>query len=189
VNNEQDKPIAGHDYDGIEELDNPLPKWWLATFYGAIIFAVFYWGYFELGPGPSQDETLAKRMEKIEATYAEAAKEAEIAALALDASALLSDPMKLAKGKTRYVETCAVCHGQNGEGTIGPNLTDDYWIHSKGDIAGILKSIRDGFPEKGMPPWGKIIPMDEHAPTAAYVISIRGTNPPNAKAAEGELVE
>jgi cytochrome c oxidase cbb3-type subunit 3 len=186
---EYDVPIEGHEYDGIEELNNPLPRWWLLTFWGTVVFAVFYYGYFQLGPGPSHDETLARRMESVRA--AQAAQKEQLAAgdENIDVSALMADADAMATGEALFTERCVVCHGANGEGTVGPNLTDDYWIHSHGDLVGILASIRGGFPEKGMPPWGPIIPAEDHAALAAYVMSLRGTNPPNAKAPEGNLVQ
>jgi cytochrome c oxidase cbb3-type subunit 3 len=186
--NNYDVPIEGHDYDGIEELNNPLPKWWLATFYGTIVFAMIYYGYFQLGPGASSEETLARRMEKV--TEAQAAATAALSAgdEDYDVSAMLADEAVLAVGKARYMETCLACHGENGEGSVGPNLTDDYWIYSRGGMPGILASIRSGFPDKGMPPWGPIIPAEEHAPVAVYVISLRGTDPPNAKAPDGQFI-
>ena len=185
---EYDVPIEGHDYDGIEELNNPLPRWWLATFFGTIVFAVVYYGYFQLGPGPSSEETLERRMEKV--TEAQVASTAALSAAdeEYDVAAMLADEEVLATGKVRFQETCVACHGENGGGSVGPNLTDDYWVHSRGGMPGILASIRQGFPDKGMPPWGGIIPAEEHAPLAAYVISLRGTNPPNAKAPEGQLI-
>lgn len=188
-NKDHDKPIAGHEYDGIQELDNPLPKWWLATFWGTIIFAVIYVGYFMLGPGLSHDERLAKRWAAITGEVA-VQQEARAAAEAdIDVAAIQADPEAMAIGKKKFQEICVACHGANGEGTIGPNLTDKYWIHSQGTIDGVLLSIREGFPDKGMPPWGAIIPADEHVPLAAYVLTLQGTNPPNAKAPQGELVE
>jgi cytochrome c oxidase cbb3-type subunit 3 len=183
-----DTPIEGHEYDGIKEYDNPLPKWWLATFYGAIVFAVAYWGYFEVLGGPSHDERLASAMAGIESRQQEAA--ASFAAdEGIDISVVLADETALAVGKEQYVKTCVPCHGELGQGSVGPNLTDDYWIHSRGDVQGVLASIRSGFPEKGMPPWGQIIPREEHVPLAAYVLTLRGTDPPNPKAPEGVLVE
>jgi cytochrome c oxidase cbb3-type subunit 3 len=187
-NREYDVPIEGHDYDGIEELNNPLPRWWLATFYGAIIFAIIYYGYFQLGPGPSHDETLARRMESVRSAQA-AAKEAMTAGDAsIDVAALMADEEAMELGRKKFAEICALCHGKAGQGSIGPNLTDQYWIHSKGEITGILAAIRAGFPEKGMPPWGAVIPEDEQAPLAAYVISLQGSDPADAKAPEGEYV-
>ena len=185
---EFDVEIEGHEYDGIKEFNNPLPKWWLATFYGTIIFSIFYWGYYEVLGGPSHDEKLAARLEKVQQAQDVAA--AEFAAQEnIDLDALLGDEAALAVGKEHFDKTCVTCHGENGEGSVGPNLTDSYWIHSQGDIAGILYSIRTGFPEKGMPPWGPVIPREDHAKLAAYVITLQGTEPPNPKAPEGQLVE
>lgn len=187
-----DKPIAGHEYDGIQELNNPLPKWWLATFYGTIIFAIFYFGYYELGNGPSHDETLDAAMARIEGRYEEAREEAAAAAPAteeVDVAAVMNDADAMAVGKAQFDIKCMPCHGMNGEGTIGPNLTDKYWIHIDGGLEGILQSFREGYPEKGMPPWGQLIPPEEHVPLAVYVMSLQGTNPPNAKEPQGELVE
>jgi len=190
-----DKPIAGHEYDGIKELNNPLPKWWLATFFGTIIFAFFYFGYFQLGHAPSQDERLAASLARIQGVKEQAATEAAAETPAhetaenVDVEALEHDPKVLAIGKAQFDSKCMPCHGAHGEGIIGPNLTDKYWIHSKGDLQGILESFRKGFPDKGMPPWGELIPPDEHIPLAIYVMSLQGTNPPNAKAPQGELVE
>ena len=184
-----DVPIEGHEYDGIQELNNPLPRWWLVTFWGTIVFAVIYFGYFQLGPGPSHDETLARRMEKVKAAQQETAQSIGAGDENIDLEALLADPQALAVGKAQFDTKCMPCHGDKGQGVVGPNLTDDYWIHSTGDLAGILASFRQGFPDKGMPPWGPLIPAEEHGPLAAYVISLRGTNPPNAKAPEGQLIQ
>ena len=189
MSNRKDRPISGHDYDGIQELDNPLPKWWLATFYGTILFSIIYWGYYELGRGPSSSEALATRMAAINSSYAVAEEAAMEAAENVDVDALTSDPELLAAGAKGFAEKCAVCHGDAGEGNIGPNLTDKYWVHSQGDMPGIVKAIRDGFPTKGMPPWAALMSAEEQSQIAAYVISIEGTDPPNAKEPQGELVE
>jgi len=189
MSKKHDEVIQGHEYDGIEELNNPLPKWWLATFYGTIIFAVLYWGYYEIGPGPSHDETLARKMKAIETRYAQADAAAQADAENIDVAALTSDPAVIESGKAKFIETCAVCHGQNGEGIIGPNLTDKYWIHSKGELLSIVEAIREGFPEKGMPPWGALIEPELQRNIAAYVTTLQGTNPPNAKEPQGDLVE
>lgn len=185
--NERDQPIEGHEYDGIRELNNPLPRWWLATFYGTIVFSLIYWGYFELFGGPSHDERLAAAMANIEARRQEARVLYDDASI--DLQALLADPGALAAGKQQYDAVCATCHGQRGEGLIGPNLTDAYWIHGDGGLEHILNSFRVGYPEKGMPPWGHVIPPELHAKLAAYVISLQGTSPPNPKEPQGELIE
>lgn len=187
-----DKPIAGHEYDGIQELNNPLPKWWLATFFGTIVFALLYFGYYVLGNGPSQDETLAARMAKIEGravAHAEAAPSVPESTGEIDVDKIMHDKTAMAAGKNEFDTNCAPCHGEQGEGSIGPNLTDKYWLHSKGDIAGILKSFREGFPDKGMPAWDTLIPPEDQVPLAVYVKSLQGTNPPNPKEPQGELVD
>lgn len=186
---EHDVPIEGHEYDGIQELNNPLPKWWLATFFGAIVFAVIYYAYFQLGPGPSSSERLESHMENVRAAQAATNEALSAGDAEYDIEALLADDAALAVGKQQFMTVCVACHGSNAEGSVGPNLTDDYWIHSRGDLAGILAALRNGFPEKGMPPWGAVIPADAHAPLAAYVISLRGSNPPNAKMPEGQYIQ
>jgi cytochrome c oxidase cbb3-type subunit 3 len=186
---EHDIPIEGHDYDGIQELNNPLPRWWLVTFWGTIVFAVAYYGYFQLGPGPSHDDTLNRRMESVKAAQVATSEAIGAGDEDIDVAALLADPAAMDAGKEHFMTKCFPCHGANGEGIVGPNLTDDYWIHSRGGMPGILASIRTGFPEKGMPPWGQLIPAEEHAAVAAYVLTLKGTNPANAKAPEGNLVQ
>ena len=184
---DKDQIIAGHEYDGIQELNNPLPKWWLATFYGPIVFGLIYWGYFELFGGPSHDERLAAAMLDIEKRQSAAVVEYDDASINLDA--LLADESALATGGEQYAAVCATCHGPEGQGLIGPNLTDPYWIHGDGGLAHILNSFRVGYAEKGMPPWGQVIPREKHASLAAYVISLQGTSPPNPKEPQGDLVE
>ena len=184
---DRDQIIEGHDYDGIQELNNPLPRWWLATFYGTIVFALVYWSYFELFGGPTHDERLSAAMARIEERRAAAVVTYDDSNI--DLEALLADAEALASGREQYEAVCAACHGQKGEGLIGPNLTDRYWIHGDGGLAHILASFREGYPEKGMPPWGQVIPREKHAALAAFVISLQGTNPPNAKEPQGELVE
>jgi cytochrome c oxidase cbb3-type subunit 3 len=187
-----DKPIAGHEYDGIKELNNPLPRWWLATFFGTIVFAMFYFGYYVLGNGPSQDETLEVAMAKIEGRYQEAKEEHQENAPApeeIDVDDVMNDADAMARGKKQFETICMPCHGMHGEGTIGPNLTDKYWIHIDGGVEGILESLRKGYPDKGMPPWEKIVPPEDQVPLAVYVKSLQGTNPPNPKEPQGELVD
>jgi cytochrome c oxidase cbb3-type subunit 3 len=131
-------------------------------------------------------------MAKIEGRYQEAREEAADKAPAveeIDVDAVMNDTQAMEIGKGHFDTKCMPCHGVSGEGTIGPNLTDKYWIHIDGGVEGILQSIRQGYPEKGMPPWDKLIPLEEQVPLAAYVMSLQGTNPPNAKEPQGELIE
>lgn len=192
MSNEKDQIIQGHSYDGIQELNNPLPGWWLATFYITIVFGAGYYGYYELMGGPSHDQQLEMTMAAIQAKQ----KTAEVDQTKssggddnLDLAGFLSDVEAMKTGEEHYKARCAACHGQKGEGLIGPNLTDNYWIHSKGKAAGLLTAIRKGFPTKGMPPWEAIIPKKDHVALAAYVYSLKGTNPEGGKAPQGELIE
>jgi cytochrome c oxidase cbb3-type subunit 3 len=192
-NDQKNKPtgelIEGHEYDGIKELDHPLPRWWVNLFYGTIIFSIFYVGYYEFFGGPTHQQQLDSAMVKITARQEKSEAVNAEANAGIDVQALLNDPKAMASGAEAYQQVCAACHAAKGEGLIGPNLTDKYWIHSKGDFQGILTAILKGFPDKGMPPWEAIVAKEKHAPLAAFVLSLQGTNPANPKAAQGELVE
>ncbi len=183
----KDEIIEGHDYDGIQELNNPLPKWWLFIFYASIAFSIPYFAYYEMFGGPTLSEQHETKMAKINAKRAEADKKFD--AGKVDLAALLADSGALEQGKKVYGQYCAACHGANGEGVVGPNLADKYWIHSKGEAEGILTAIREGFQTKGMPPWKDIVSAEDQPKLTAYVISLQGTNPANAKEPQGELVE
>lgn len=180
--------IEGHDYDGIQELDHPLPRWWLNLFYGTIIFSIFYVGYYEFYDTTPIAKKLEATMLKIETEKAKFDQENSKAVAEINVDDILKDPKALALGAESYQQVCAACHAAKGEGLVGPNLTDKYWIHSKGDFQGILSAILKGFPDKGMPPWETIVPKERHAPLAAYVMSLQGSNPANPKAPQGELV-
>ena len=172
-----------HNYDGIIELDNSLPPWWVYMFYGTIIFAITYMIYFTYFDGPTQQmeydaevaQAIQKKNEFLKKT----------AALVDETSVLiLTDATALAKGKSGYITKCAACHGMNGEGLVGPNLTDDYWIHG-GGIKDIFKTIKYGWPEKGMISWESQITPMEMQQISSFIITIKGTNPANPKAPQG----
>ena len=185
-NKHEVKPLP-HNYDGIEELDNPLPRWWLLTFYITIVFAVFYYGYYEIYDGPSSDEYLSRSLENIQDKKS-VAKKGETKLLK-KYEELIKDEKMMTLAQGHFATKCAACHGQKGEGLIGPNLTDKFWIYSKGKMDGILKAIKEGFPEKGMPAWDALVPAEEQPYLAAYVIRLQGTKPPNPKAPQGQPVE
>ena len=188
-NNENDRLIMDHDYDGIQELDNPLPGWWLMTFYLTIIFSVGYVLYYYAFGGPNSDQELAASMEQIELRRAETAlaggdepDEAELIAKSTDSS-------RIEAGKEEYLVKCMACHGNLGQGLIGPNLTDEYWIHGDGSITQIMEVVNNGIPEKGMPPWEGLIPPEMIENVVFYVVSIKGTNPPGARPPQGNKIE
>ncbi|OIR12054.1 Cbb3-type cytochrome c oxidase subunit CcoP2 [mine drainage metagenome] len=176
----------GHDYDGIRELDNRLPPWWLYGFYVCILFAAIYlYRYHVAHSAPLSGEEL-----KIEMAKADAEKQAYLKKSANNidetTAKLLTDPKDLDAAKKIFSTICAACHRPDGGGVVGPNLTDDYWIHG-GNIKDIFKTIKYGYPDKGMKSW-----KDDYTPLqieqlASYVKSLHGTNPPNPKEPQGTL--
>ena len=186
---EKDKLIQDHEYDGIKELDNPLPRWWLMTFYITIVFAVVYFAYYEFLGGPDSDQRLAAEMSHIRAEQKKGAEAAKEEMATKDYVALASNQEVLSRGKAEYMVKCMACHGDKGQGLIGPNFTDDYWIHGDGTVPAILKVMNDGVPDKGMPPWKGLIAPELQEDVAVYVYSLHGSNPPGAKAPQGVEVK
>lgn len=180
--------LFDHEYDGIRELDNSLPPWWVAMFYITIAFAVIYMTYYHFaGIGKSSAEQYQAQMEQAEAdVQAYLAKQANL----VDETnvTLLSGDAELAAGEAIFQTNCASCHGQLGEGGIGPNMTDAYWVHG-GSINDVFKTIKYGVPEKGMISWKAQLRPAQMQQVASYILSLQGTNPPNAKEAEGELYQ
>ncbi len=186
-NQSEDKLIEGHAYDGIHELDNPLPGWWLTTFYLTVIFGIVYWVYYEFGSGPTLDKELQTKMESIQTqqSKAEATKQDTPQE---NLMAMVKDKEVLEAGRAEYIAKCAACHGSVGQGMIGPNLTDDYWIHGDGSIAAMIKVANEGVLDKGMPPWKGVISPELLEKVSIYVYSIRGSNPDGAKAPQGNKI-
>jgi cytochrome c oxidase cbb3-type subunit 3 len=176
----------GHEYDGIRELDNRLPPWWLYGFYVSIIFAgIYLWRYHVTHTAPSSGEEYSIAMQKAEEQKALYLKKA---ANNVDENTvkLLTDAADLSNGQKVFTQNCAACHGKTGEGTVGPNLTDDYWLHG-GSVKDIFKSIKYGWPEKGMRSWKEDLSPVQVSQVTSYIRSLHGTNPPNAKEKQGEL--
>ena len=122
--------LLSHNYDGIQEYDNDLPRWWIALFWLTIGYGVFYAWYLHMGPGLDQHETLAKEMQEIAEQRAKVEQaQPKPADTGLHLAALLKDAAAIAKGKSVYDAKCMACHAAQGQGLVGPNLTDDYWIH------------------------------------------------------------
>lgn len=178
--------MTDHDYDGIRELDNALPPWWKYGFYLTIVFSVFYLVYFHvINKGPDQLEEYA--MELKEAEVQMAAYKAKSASMVDETSVvLLTDASALAEGKAHYTQFCMVCHGKSGEGLVGPNLTDNYWLHG-GDVKDLFKTVKYGVQGKGMKSWQQELSPQMIAQVSSYILSLQGTNPPNAKAPEGTI--
>lgn len=174
-----------HEYDGIRELNNSLPPWWVYMFYITIVFSIVYLIYFTYGGGPNQkaeyENAIAQaQIQKTEMLKKNAANIDENSVVALTDAALI------AKGKSSFVTKCAACHGQNGEGGVGPNLTDDFWING-GGVKNVFKTIKYGVQEKGMIAWQNQMNPTEMQQVASYILTLKGTNPANAKAPQGTL--
>ncbi len=179
-----DDKLMDHDYDGIQELDNPPPTWIMAIFYITIAFAIIYAAYyFWLGVGDSQDAEYARKSQKHDEQY-------QIANLSSDYLVLLTDASAIEEGKIIYNEmNCFACHGMNGEGNaIGPNITDEYWI-SGCDFKSVFSIIKNGNPAKGMTAFKGQISDDKIQKVSSYVLTLKGTNPANAKDPQGEKCE
>ncbi len=182
----QDEIAFDHAFDGIRELDNKLPPWWLGMFYICIIIAVAYFAYYEvLGIGDSSTVEYEKEMAQAEET-----KKLRLAALGsqIDENSVvrLTDPEAIAAGQAEFIGKCAACHTAEGGGAVGPNLTDDYWLHG-GSIKDIFKTIKYGVPSKGMISWESQLTPPQIQNIASFILSIKGSNPPNPKEPQGEI--
>jgi len=178
----QKDKLLDHNYDGIQELDNPLPRWWVILFYLTSIFAVIYFSYFHILGGPSSVQQLEASMAKIKGSSPAQNQSVDWAAIADNKEAV-------SKGKAVFDAKCASCHGAQGQGIIGPNLTDHYWIHGKGKPEDIAKVVTEGVPDKGMLAWGTLLKSDELQSVVAYVYSLRDSHPENPKAPQGNEIE
>jgi cytochrome c oxidase cbb3-type subunit 3 len=170
ASNPQESEI--HEIDGIVELDLPPPFWWQALFYISIVWGLGYTAYYLLGDGPTVREQLTAKLMKLELNRSQSKKSPEEEAKEL--LAVLSDPAKVQQGKAIYAKNCASCHGDNAKGGIGPNLADGTWLHGDGSPAAILKVVREGVAEKGMPPWGSLLKDEETLMVSAYVSTLNG---------------
>ena len=176
--------LLDHDYDGIKELDNALPPWWKYGFYVTIVVAVIYaFNFHVLGIGKSPEQEYAAQME--EGKRIEEAYKAKTKNLVDENNVVSSDATGIAEGQKIFKQSCVACHGQNGEGGIGPNLTDEFWLHG-GSMNNIYKTIKLGYPEKGMQSWEAMLSPIQIKDLTSFVKSIKGTKPANAKAPQGE---
>ena len=178
--------LLDHDYDGIKELDNNLPPWWVYLFYASIVFGIVYMVRFEVLGADNQEMELKKEVAQAKIDIAEYMKTAPDM-MDERTVTLLTDPADLAAGKEIYTTNCAACHRADAGGQIGPNLTDDKWILG-GGIKNVFHTLvnggRDG---KGMISWKGTLKPKEMQKVASYILSLKGSNPPDAKAAEGEV--
>jgi cytochrome c oxidase cbb3-type subunit 3 len=176
--------LLDHEYDGIMELDNDLPPWWLYMFYGTIIFSIIYSFYFfGMGDFNQQDELNAE----IAAAEVQIAKYKEKNGPGIDenSAVLVVDAAQLEDGKAIYTKNCVACHAANGGGGVGPNFTDDAWIHGS-TIKDVFKVVKYGVPEKGMIPWESQLNPEQIQNVSSYILTeFKGKNVEGGKAPEG----
>lgn len=179
--NYQEHPMDGHEADGIKEFDNSLPRWWLYGFYFTIVFSIVYMIHYHIiNSGDVMKQEYAREVEEASVKYKLSASKPTGARTLV----ALTDPQSLEAGKKMFTgdNLCHTCHRPDGGGLVGPNLTDDYWIHGN-TLDSIVASIERGYPEKGMLPYGNSAKLSDEQvlQLASFVLSLHGTNPPNPK--------
>lgn len=178
--------LMDHDYDGIKELDNNLPPWWLYLFYIGIFFGVIYFAYYELFGGKNQEAELKTEMAQAKIDVEEYLKTAPDL-MDEKTVVLLTDAPSLDAGKEIFTTNCAACHRADAGGQIGPNLTDDRWILG-GGIKNLFHTITNGGRDgKGMISWKGTLKPKEIQKVASYILSLQGSNPKDPKAPDGEI--
>ena len=181
------KPLD-HEFDGIKELNNPIPPWLVYMWYLSVIFAVVYFVYYHVYElGDLQDAEYQNEMARAEAKFEK--RQAESGTLAM---VIFKDEENLEAGKVIYQgKLCATCHGALGEGNaIGPNMTDNYWLHGKGTVDDVFNTIKVGVPAKGMTPYKDQLSDEQMLQVSSYIlVKLVGSNPPNAKEPQGALAK
>ncbi|MWB94809.1 c-type cytochrome [Flavobacterium sp. GA093] len=178
--------LLDHDYDGIKELDNNLPPWWVYLFYIGIVFGVIYFARYEVFGGDDQETELKKEMAQAKIDVEEYLKTAPDL-MDEKSVVLLTDAPSLEAGKTIFNENCAACHRADGGGQIGPNLTDNKWILG-GGIKNLFHTVTNGGRDgKGMIAWKGTLKPKEIQKVSSYILSLQGSNPKDPKEAEGEV--
>ncbi len=183
MEDERKDVVRDHEFDGIQEFDNSLPNWWLGTFLVTVLFGL-YWYTAKHTFTTAEDNSLAQfraEMAEVKALQAAKAGEGPSDAQVLAAKA---DPAALKAGAEVFKANCLACHGALGEGGIGPNLTDAYWIHG-GKPSQIAQTIIKGVPDKGMVTWKGVLSSEQITQVSAHIASLKGTNPPKAKEPQG----
>lgn len=181
--------LLDHEYDGIREFDNPIPAWWTWLWIGTIVFSALYFVHYHV---TSTGQSILAAYEEEEAHYAKVEAERKKELLAnLNEDVLIGymkDPEMVKAGSEKYAEVCMACHADKGQGLVGPNLTDDYWLHADGSLMSIRSVVATGVLEKGMPAWEKMMSPEELAQVVAFVGTLRGTHV-EGKEPQGEKVE
>ncbi len=183
----EEEVMTDHDYDGIRELDNVLPPWWLYGFYITILIGIFYYvQVFTNSEEYSQEKEYAADVKRGKEEVAQYKKD-HPELFSDENLAALTDPADIAKGKALFTTNCTACHLADGGGSIGPNLTDEYWING-GGFKNVFHTIsKGGRPGKGMIAWEKTFSQKQRQQLASFVLSLQGTTPATPKAPQGEI--
>ena len=178
-----------HDVDGIKEYDNPMPGWLMAIWWGSLIFAAGYLMFYALsfGEGTMDAEYRQQTTQDVAALQAYFDAHPLVPPKPADLLAGVKNAAVLDLAASRFARSCAACHGEHAQGLIGPNLTDDRWLHG-GSVEQIFQTIAKGWPAKGMPPWGRALRPEELAALVSYIRSLQGSAPANARPPEGDQV-
>jgi cytochrome c oxidase cbb3-type subunit 3 len=179
--------LLDHNYDGIQELNHPLPSWWNFIFWAAIVYSVIYFAYYQFFNGPSLREEFDKDFAIIQTNQLEFKKANQ--SFKPELYSAVANPEGINKGKEVYEVNCMPCHSDNGRGDIGPNLTDKHWLIAKSTPETIHRIVFSGSEENGMPAWGELISEEEIYFATAYVSSLKNTFQKPGKAPQGEVVE
>jgi cytochrome c oxidase cbb3-type subunit 3 len=179
--------MTDHEYDGIRELDNSLPPWWKYGFYLTIVWAFGYMLYYHISSGPSSEQEYKAQMKQAEIDIAEYLKNAKNLVDETNVT-VSSEASDLNSGKAIFGQYCAVCHAADGGGIVGPNLTDNYWLHGN-DIKNIFNTIKYGVQGKGMKSWQQELSPVMMAQVASFITTLAGTTPAAPKAPEGKPIE
>lgn len=180
--------VMEHKFDGISELNNPTPAWFMVLFYGTIIFAAGYLlNYHVFGYGKLQEEEYTAEIEQAAEDKINFLANPVNAASAVNENNMVQskDAAVVKSGAALFANRCTPCHGEHAEGIVGPNLTDEYWLHG-GKIKDVFKTIKYGVPEKGMIAWEKSLSAQQISDLANYVLSLQGSKPAGAKAPQGD---
>ncbi|ARV06539.1 cytochrome C oxidase subunit III [Polaribacter sp. SA4-10] len=185
---EEGEIVLDHNYDGIKELDNSLPPWWVYMFYATIVFAVVYLVRFQVLDGDTQVVEYQKEVAEAKAALTKY-KSTATDLITAENVTLLTGEKDLNRGKAVFKLNCTSCHLADGGGSIGPNLTDEFWILG-GGVKNVFSTISNGGRDgKGMIAWNKILKPADLAKVSSYVISLQGTTPAKGKAAQGDKWE
>jgi cytochrome c oxidase cbb3-type subunit 3 len=180
----REENLMAHEYDGIREYDNPLPAWWTWTWIATMVFCIPYVGWYHLGDGPSLTDKYEHELEAFAAQLVETYGDLEATPETI--ASFMHDPVAMAGMASQFRSKCAQCHLDDGSGQVGPNLTDDAWLHVV-ELTDIVRVLQDGVPAKGMPAWADQFTDTQTVLMAAYVASLR-MEPKAGKAPQGEVI-